>query len=369
MPVIGGMKVDADNRVRTTFGHNPSSLRLCSFDPNLQNIPRGQPCGECDACKRKQPCPLDLSRFVKDLFVAPSGYTFWERDFSGIEAVLVGYFAGSPNYTRLAKLDVHSFYTSYALNALDGRISANDLPQLDWPDSRLVARLKEIKKEFGKERNALYKHLVHGANYLQSPRGARDKIFKDTSVAYDLKLVAHVMGIYFELFPEIRTWHKELCHRVDGTKRRGLGGESGEAPVDPWTLGVCYARNPFGYTHHFYNVLDWEKVGTEWVSSFGEDAKRLVSFLPQSTAAAIIKKAAKRLYYETPWIGETLRLLIHDSILGECPEGEVDKCLRVSAEVMESPQEELPLDPTWGMGTHESIGSEAKVGTSWGTMH
>jgi len=295
---------------------------------------------------------------------------FYERDFSGIEAVLCGYFAGSKSYVRLAKTDVHSFYTSYALHTLDpGRVGANDLPELSWSDDRLVARLKEIKKEFGKERNALYKHLVHGANYLQTPRGARDKIFKDTSIAYDLKLVAKVMGVYFELFPEIQKWHTDLCHRVDGTKRRTAGLEQGGEAPDPWELGVCFVRNPFGYVHHFYNVLDWEKVGNEWVSSFGEDAKRLVSFLPQSTAAAIIKAAAKSLFYDYPWVGDTLRLLIHDSILGEVAEGDIDKCLETSRMVMEAPIEQLPLDPQWNMGEYLSIGSEAKVGTSWGSMH
>jgi hypothetical protein len=144
--------------------------------------------------------------------------------------------------------------------------------------------------------------------------------------------------------------------------------------VDPWTLGVCYARNPFGYVHRFYNVLDWEKIKfpdghTEWLSSYGEDAKRLVSFLPQSTAAAIIKKAAKRLWYEYPWVGETLRLLIHDEIFGEESEEGIEKCLKISGEVMEAPIEELPLDPSWGMGDYLSIGTEAKVGRSWGEMH
>jgi hypothetical protein len=164
MIVKGGMLTGADGRVHTTFGHNPSSLRLCSFDPNLQNIPRG---GE------------DISNYVKEIFIAPEGKLFWERDFSGIEAVLVGYFAGSRSYTRLAKRDVHSFYTAYALNALDpGRVSANDLPDLSWEDSRLFSRLAELKKDLKHERNSLYKHLVHGANYLQSPNGARDHIFK-----------------------------------------------------------------------------------------------------------------------------------------------------------------------------------------------
>lgn len=351
MKVVGGMLAGADGRVHTTFGHNPSSLRLCSFDPNLQNIPRG---GD------------DVSNYVKEMFVAPQGHLFWERDFSGIEAVLVGYFAGSPGYTRLAKRDVHSFYTAYALNALDGRVCSNDLPLLSDSDDKLFARLAAIKKEFKHERNSLYKHLVHGANYLQSPNGARDHIFKTTGRAFDLSLVQRVMGIYFELFPEIRRWHRDLCNRVDGTKRRSVE-DTGET-IDPWSLGVCYARNPFGYVHHFYNVLDWERINNEWVSTFGEDAKRLVSFLPQSTAAAIIKKAAKRLYNDYPWVGETLRLLIHDSVLGESTEQQLEECLQTSQAVMESPLEELPLDPTWGMGEYLTIGSEAKVGRSWGSM-
>jgi hypothetical protein len=349
------MSAGADGRIHTTFGHNPSSLRLCSFDPNLQNIPRG---GD------------ELTNYVKEIFVAPKGHIFWERDFSGIEAVLVGYFAGAPNYIRLAKTDVHSFYTAHALHVLDpARVLANDLPQLSWPHAQLEKRLKELKKEFNKERNGLYKHLVHGANYLQTPKGAQGHIFKNTNVAYDVKLIAKVMGVYFELFPEIRNWHRDLCNRVDGTKRKASSGIGSAESIDPWTLGVCYARNPFGYVHHFYNVLDWEKVGDEWFSTYGEDAKRLVSFLPQSTAAAIIKQAAKRIFYEYPHVGETLRLLIHDSVLGECREEQLEECLEVSGNVMSAPIPELPLDPTWGMGEFLTINTEAKVGNTWGGMH
>jgi DNA polymerase I-like protein with 3'-5' exonuclease and polymerase domains len=93
-----------------------------------------------------------------------------------------------------------------------------------------------------------------------------------------------------------------------------------------------------------------------------------VSFLPQSTAAAIIKKAAKTIFYQFPEVGSTMRLLIHDSLLGESRAREVDECLRVSQEVMESPIEELPLDPTWNMGEYLTIQTEAKVGKVWGEM-
>jgi hypothetical protein len=234
------------------------------------------------------------------------------------------------------------------------------LPDIGWSDDRLRARLSDIKSEFKSERNNLYKHLVHGANYLQSPNGAQKHIFKETGIAYDIKIIRKVMGVYFELFPEISQWHRQLCERVDGAKCTDDDARD--------HLGVCYARNPFGYVHHFYNVLDWERIDGKWYSTFGEDAKRLVSFLPQSTAAAIIKQAAKRLYYEFPWVGDTLRLLIHDSILGEAKEEDVEKCLQTSQSVMETPIKELPLDPEWGMGEFLTIGTEAKVGKSWGGM-
>lgn len=324
------------------FGHNPSSLRLCSFDPNLQNIPRG---GE----------PDDPETWVKDIFVAEPGTLFWERDFSAIEAVLVGYFAGSEKYTRFAKLGVHDYLTSHMLGAP---------ADLAWSDADLRAYFKEIKKKHKALRDQA-KRVVHGSNYLMTARKMHElfpEIFPTTKAASNLQ------GLYFELFPEIRSWHRDLCVRVDGTKRRASGEDVDDVPIDPWTLGVCFARNPFGYVHRFYNVLDWEKIGHEWVSSFGEDAKRLVSFLPQSTAAAIIKQAAKRLYYEFPWVGETLRLLIHDSILGEASEHDIALCLAVSDKVMSAPIPELPLDPSWGMGEFLTIDTEAKVGKSWGEM-
>lgn len=331
------MREDADHRIRTTFGHNPSSLRLCSFDPNLQNIPRGG----------------GLDQFVKDIFVAPQGFLFWERDFSAIEAVLVGYFAGSPAYIRFAKLGVHDFLASHML----GRPA-----DLSWSNEDLRAFFKDIKTNHRVKRDEA-KRVVHGSNYMMTPRRMHE-LYPETFTT--TKQAAELQGLYFDLFPEIRKWHRDICIRVDGSKRRS--GEDVANP-DPWTLGVCFARNPFGYVHRFYNVLDWERIGNEWVHSFGEDAKRLVSFLPQSTAAAIIKASAKRLYYEFPWVGETLRLLIHDSILGESREGDIERCLEISQLVMEAPIPELPLDPTWEMGEYLTIGTEAKVGRSWGEMH
>lgn len=331
------MPVDADGRIRTTFAHTPSTLRLSSVEPNLQNIPRGG----------------GVESYVKEIFKTPEGFVFWERDYSGIEAVLVGYFAGSAKYIRLAKLGVHDYLASHII----GRPA-----EVSWDDIKLGSYLRDIKKNFKAEREVA-KRCIHGGNYMMTARRTAE-LYPDYFPT--VKKAAELQELYFGVFPEIRKWHRNLCERVDGTKRRKA--DPNEAIPDPWTLGVCFAQNPFGYTHRFYDVLHWQKINGEWYSEYGEDAKRLVAFLPQSTAAAIIKKSAKKLFNEYPWVGDTLRLLIHDSMLGECRDDELEMCLKVSADVMERPIEELPLDPAWGMGDYLTIGSEAKFGKSWGSM-
>jgi len=349
MPVKGGFPIGKDGRVHALFTHNPSSLRLSCVDPNLQTLPRGT--------------DSEVEHWCKEIFVAPPGYKFWARDYSGIEAVLVGYFAGSQRYTRLAKLGVHAFVASHILH---------QPASLDWSDESLRGYFKEIKARDKREKTGIYdkaKRTVHASNYMVSPRKL---VYEYPEVFPTIKEASKLQGLYFDLFPEIRDWHKDLCIRVDGTKRKELAGDE---EADPWSLGVCHARNPFGYTHRFYNVLDWSHVKVEdggnrweWLWEYGEDAKRLISFLPQSTAAAIIKRSAKTLWYEYPWVGETMRLLIHDEIFGEEKEEGIEQCLEISQKVMEAPIPELPLDPSWGMGEFLSIGTESKVGQTWATM-
>jgi DNA polymerase I-like protein with 3'-5' exonuclease and polymerase domains len=337
--ILGGVTTGPDQRVHTTFGHNPSSLRLCSFDPNMQNIPRFDP-------------SKPWTRWAKDIFVAPRGHVFVERDFSAIEAVLVGYFAGDPSYIRAAKLGIHAFFAAYKLG--------------EKPDLTDPIACRKLFKAIKKAEANLYdtcKKTVHGSNYRMTPA---KMALTWPEVYTSVRMAATDQEMYYGLFPAIPQWHRTLCERVDAARRRR--GEMGEVVADPWTLGVGYAQNPYGYVHRFYHVLDWQKVEGEWISSFGEDAKRLISFLPQSTAAAIIKAAARELWYSYPWIGEHMRLLVHDSIIWEAPEREVDQILGMSQAVMEQPRQELPLDPSWGMGEFLSIGSEAKLGPAWSQM-
>ena len=290
--------------------------------------------------------------------MAPDGYVFWARDYAAIEARLVGLFARRPDFIRLASLGVHGF--------LGRRILGWDV-DLSWSDVDLKAAFKELKKKDPVMYDTA-KRVVYLSLYMGTPRKMHYEYPKDFPT---IARASYLQDMFFDTCPGIRDWHKDICLRVDGTKRR-VGHDTiddSSDHIDPWTFGVAHAKNPFGYVHRFYNVLDWTKVGTEWVWSFGEDAKRLVSFLPQSTAAGVIKRAAKRMWYDFPDIGETLRLLIHDETFGECRKEQVDLCLEISQLIMEEPIPELPLDPSWGMGEFMKMGSEAKVGASWGSMN
>jgi uracil-DNA glycosylase family 4 len=333
--VQGGMPVMRDGRVHTTFSHNPSTLRSASQNPNLQNLPRPQG-GD------------DPATLIRNLFVADPGNVLYARDYSGIEGVLTGYFANAPNYIRLAKQDVHSFYTAYAIHQTEpGRISANDLPLLSWDDDKLFTRLAELKSEFKKERNNLYKHLVHAANFGQGPKGAADTILRMSGKEVSSASIGRVMDIYYDLFPEIRKWHKALLAQVD---RDG------------------YLRNPFGYVHRFFRAYEWELIDGTWEKTPGADSNKIYAFLPQSTAAGIIKDAMLKLWddhYDEA--GQYLRLLIHDECFFEVPESKLERLDAIAKEVMELPNPALKLP--WDPANCLSIQTEAKQGKSWGTMH
>mgnify|MGYP001610632982 CR=1 FL=1 len=333
--IRGGMPVGVNGRIHTTFSHNPSTLRLASQQPNLQNLPRSG--GE-----------NDLQSIIRNLIIASPGKIFLARDYSGIEAVLVGYFACDPSYIRLAQIDVHSYYTAYALNQLDGRVNSADLPQVSWPDEKLIPHLAAIKKEFKQDRNELYKHLVHGANFMQGAKGAQEKIFKETGIEFQLKKVSTVMGIYFELFPLIKRWHHDLLLQAE---KEG------------------FLRNPFGYIHRFNKVFSYKKEFGEWKKEPGDDANKVIAFLPQSTAAGIIKEAILRLYFNRfEEAGQYLRLQVHDELLSEVPETLVEVVDVVMKEEMEKPIPELALPRSYGMGEMLTILTEAKRGYRWGSM-
>ncbi len=336
--IKGGMLTEPDGRVHCLYSHNPSTLRLASQQPNMQNLPRPDPKD-----------PDALANLIRNLIVPSPGWMLGARDFSGIEAVLVGKEANDREYIRLAWRDVHSFYTAWALYEVEKRIPYGDLPQLSWSDDQLFGRLAEIKKEFKKERNSLYKHLIHAINFGQGAYGARDKIYEETGILYDTKLISKLMSIYKELFPSIPNWQTAI---------REEAADQG------------FLTNAFSYVHRFNHVYKWEKnKWGVWERKLGDDAEAVLAFRPQSNAAGILKEAMLRLYFNRfEEAGQYMRLTTHDELLWECPPELMEQVDAVFVEEMERPIPQLPIPEEWGFGPYLHVKSEGKYGDRWGVM-
>lgn len=337
--VVGGMPIGKDGRIHTQYGRDASTLRFTSEDPNLQNLHRPNSSD-----------PNDLANIIRKLIIASPGCKFGATDFAGIEAVLCGYFALYPEYIRLALRDVHTYLTVYGIHETEGssRIKASDLPELSWPDDRLFPYLEQLKKEFKKERNNLYKHIGHAFNFGQSPKGTQAKVFSETGVEYPLATFNKLQDIYFTLFPKIKQWQRAVTD---------------EAEKDD------HLRNPFDYVARFSKVFDYKKEHGEWVKSAGPDWNAAIAFKPQSTAVGIITEAILELYFNRfDDAGQYLRLQVHDELLYEAPEEKLDNVINIVETVMHRPIPQMKLPRSWGMGEALSINVESKQGYRWGDM-
>jgi len=246
---------------------------------------------------------------------AGAGKVILEADWRGIEAVLVGWFAGDSDYQRLARLGVHSFMASHIL----GRPA-----DLAWGDESLAEAFAEIKHANRKVYDDA-KHTVHGTNYGMGPRLMADMYEMSEAEAKRLQ------ALYFDLFPKIRDWQKATLDRASRE---------------------CKLRNPFGYEMSFWEVYRWDSKYKRW--ALGEDAKSAIAFLPRDTAAAMLKEVLLRL---RPLAEEGILLAsTHDSLTCEVEEANLMHTARLLKQEMEAPVPELG-----GL----SIGVEYKTGSCW----
>lgn len=323
--VNGGLRVGRDGLIHPEFTHNPSTLRMACQNPNMQNLPRSS--------KKEE----DLENIVRNLVVARPGYIFLEADYSAIEAVLSAYFARWRDGIRLAKLGVHSYLASHVL----GRPA-----DLKWDDDRLRKYFKDIKGSNDPQVNMIYngcKRAIHLSNYGGTPR---KMVQAEPDTFPTVKYATELQEMYFEVAAPIRKW--QLQTQLEAHQNGFL-------------------RNPFDYIHRFTHVFRNVKEAGKWVRKPGDQANDVLAFLPQSTAAGIIKEAMLRLW-EDPQMAAAMRLQVHDSLLLEVREAELDEVRAKLISCMTAPVKELPLPASFRMGEALVIDVDSKVGYRWGAM-
>jgi uracil-DNA glycosylase family 4 len=273
--------------------HGTSSGRLSSSEPNLQNVP-------------------EHARYI--YVPSKSGYSIVDVDYSQIESRLTAFLAKDTE--KLLKLSDPKFSEhKWAAEVFFG------IPQA------LVEKDNDKDAPYGKA-----KRIVHGSNYGM---GAM-KI----SRMYDMDF-REVRGLLEKWRKANWKTHEWQEHTTDTARKQG------------------YLTTAFGRKRWFYTQ-----------SAYTES----LSFLPQSTAADIIFRAMIGLMYER--IGTRIDALkgvvqiakplpknanlliqVHDSLVFECPNEEVNDTVKIIKEVMEQPWPELG-------GFHIPI--SVKVGPSWG---
>jgi hypothetical protein len=301
--------LDAHNRVHPTFAFHPSTWRKSCRNPNIQTIPKRS----------------DLAKAFRKMIVPRSGNVLIEGDSAAIEAVIVGWLAGSERYVRLARAGVHGFVTA----ALHGTIIS-----LETTDAALSAACQQAKKEWPDDYEKC-KRVVHLSNYCGTPRRIAEEYPDEFPRETD---AARLQNFYFETDAgkDIKAWQKQTIEIAHANK--GL-------------------ENHFGLRHRFYSLYSYDSRRGQYV--LGEDAKRAVAFVPQSDASFVQSDILLRLVARDARFLDWLVAIVHDSIILDCPIGDSDFAAAVLEQEMVRP---LPqLDGLY-------IGAEIKVGANLGEM-
>lgn len=325
-------RLGADRRVHPEFLHRPSTMRLSSQNPNLQNVVQG----DASDWKEGLVSPAGFRRCI----VAAPGCSLVEIDYSAIEAVEFGWWCGDPNYIRLAQASVHAYLTAHEAGWAPPIETLKDIP---------TPELKKLLAPFKKhEAYARKKRTVHGVSYGLTAYGMANTypdIFPSPAAAQK------EIDFFLRLCPAVGEFQDKV--RTRAAKQCYLGGND----------------HPFRYKHWFWDVVTvvygLRRPGSDW--------NRVVAYYPQSTAAGVLYEACLEMTDPASpnFIGDLyfgrnpIRGLIHDSVLSEVQDEHVEKYIERACRAMERPIEEQPMPLEWGLGPYLQIGVAVKVGKDW----
>ena len=119
---VTGWAPQADGRVHPHFGFGTGIGQLTAKNPNSMNMTRHNKV---------------FGDMLREMVEAPDGYVWVTADMKSFHVLTLGFEADDPNYMRLARLDMHSFFAAVGLLKL---YKPEHL--LDLPDQELMAKLK-----------------------------------------------------------------------------------------------------------------------------------------------------------------------------------------------------------------------------------
>jgi DNA polymerase-1 len=284
----------SDGRVRSQFRlYGTLTWRLSSREPDLQNLPRGASYGIN----------------IKNIYIAPPGYTLVEFDYSALEDRIPAYASG-------CKVLVEMFEAGQNTHLYRATI--------------IFARPITNKNEQAKEYN-FAKRFVYSRNYGASLAAVADKLLQDTHEYHPINELKVMADRLDKGIPEILAWRNACWTECEKT-------------------GVLY--DGFGVPRLLYNAPhERRQVAYSWPT--------------QATASGIMNRAMVRIYeaQRSGHIDKQVRCVcqVHDSLMFEIPNNCVERESRKIKQLME-----VPVDIFGRSGV--VFPTEAKAGRSWGTM-
>jgi len=283
--------IGQDGKFHPIYTFKPETGRLSSVRPNMQNVPKGG----VDA---------ELSRAIRSCIIpSGAGRVLLECDWKAMEAVLTGYFAGDDEYIAASQKDSHSWFAGYLLQA-QGSIKEVPSPKTEAFD----AFAAWVKKEH-KDLRALAKKVNLATGY-----GMRAPLLAST-LHCSVAEAKRYLDIKARMAPRLEAW-KDATWREAHAKG--------------------FLETPFGYRNYFSDVL----VIKDGEATLGKEANEALAFRPQSSGAAMLRETMLEL---DRYDGKLFNFLvpIHDAILVECWEKDVEEAKQVICSVMGKPWPEL----------------------------
>jgi uracil-DNA glycosylase family 4 len=244
---------------------------------------------------------------IRRMFIPDPGMVFIYRDFSQAEARVVAYLA-----------------------RCDRLIELFDDPNRDIHTENASRIFGIPTSEVTFEQRYLAKKVVHACNYGMGPGKLVEIVAEDaayTGIRITLKKAEELIAKYFMLYPEIRThFWREVENQMRATR----------------TL-----TTPFGCKREFFGRWDDKLL------------REAYSYIPQSIVGWLGRKSLFDIYQQLEVKeGKAQALLnVHDSVLVQCKEADVEYVARRMDELMT-----IPIDIH---GRRLVIPTDCKVGYNW----
>ena len=256
-------QLDRDSRLRTNFNlHSTTSGRLSSSGKlNMQQIPRDNP-------------------IVKGCIKAKEGNKIVAMDLTTAEVYVAAALSGDKNLCDVFKSG-GNFHSSIAKLVF-----------------RLPCEVEEVGDLYPFERQAA-KAVTFGIMYGAGPHKISQQVTKDSGSEFSIHEAQSVINQYFNQFNRLKNWLDEQKEFIESN---------------------AFLYSTFGRKRRLENVRSDDK------GIASHEVRSGINFLVQSVASDInlLGGVDMNNYIKEYGMKSKIFALVHDSILAECPEHEID---------------------------------------------